>query len=241
HHTPLPTYPFQHHHYWLDRAAPLGQVGAHTEPEARLWRAIEDSDVAALTDTLQLDDEAAEALRPALPALSAWRRQQREDATLDSWRYHVTWRQIRPASATGVSDDPWLLVVPASHAGSPAVEATVQALDNQSVTSIRLLVDAPRTSRELIAAQLEGIRPTNVLSLLALDEQSHVDHEAVPAGLSATTALIQAMEDRQMGAPLWCVTQGAVAVNAMDPLTNPIQAQVWGLGRVAALEHPRRW
>nr|MDT0667944.1 KR domain-containing protein [Micromonospora sp. DSM 115978] len=26
-----------------------------------------------------------------------------------------------------------------------------------------------------------------------------------------------------------------------DPLTNPIQAQVWGLGRVAALEHPRRW
>src|SRR5206468_969853 len=26
-----------------------------------------------------------------------------------------------------------------------------------------------------------------------------------------------------------------------DPLTNPLQAQTWGLGRVAALEHPHHW
>ncbi|MBW8094273.1 hypothetical protein IGW14_41775, partial [Streptomyces hygroscopicus subsp. hygroscopicus] len=36
-------------------------------------------------------------------------------------------------------------------------------------------------------------------------------------------------------------TQGAVATGRSDLLPHPGQAQIWGLGRVAALEHPRRW
>jgi NAD(P)-dependent dehydrogenase (short-subunit alcohol dehydrogenase family)/acyl carrier protein len=40
---------------------------------------------------------------------------------------------------------------------------------------------------------------------------------------------------------LWVVTCGAVAAGAGEVLASPVQAGIWGLGRVAALEHPDRW
>jgi NAD(P)-dependent dehydrogenase (short-subunit alcohol dehydrogenase family)/acyl carrier protein len=63
----------------------------------------------------------------------------------------------------------------------------------------------------------------------------------VYAGAAATLALVQALGDAGIPAPLWVLTRGAVSVGDTDPLTSPAQAQVWGLGRVAALEHPSRW
>uniref|UniRef100_UPI001C22E9C7 beta-ketoacyl reductase n=1 Tax=Streptomyces sp. AC627_RSS907 TaxID=2823684 RepID=UPI001C22E9C7 len=78
-----------------------------------------------------------------------------------------------------------------------------------------------------------------VVSLLALDERPHPDHPGVSRGLADTVALIQALE--AVTAPLWIVTSGAVTTGDGDPVRSPAQAQVWGLGRVAALEHPRRW
>ncbi len=83
--------------------------------------------------------------------------------------------------------------------------------------------------------------PAGIVSLLALDEEPHPGHPALPSGLTATTILIQALADAEATAPVYCVTQGAVATTPADPLPNPLQAQVWGLGRVAALEYPRLW
>nr|WP_268891429.1 type I polyketide synthase [Actinokineospora pegani] len=56
-------------------------------------------------------------------------------------------------------------------------------------------------------------------------------------GLTDTLALAQAGLD----APIWAVTTGAVSTGPGDPLTDPWQATVWGLGRVIGLEHPERW
>ncbi|MEO6090751.1 MAG: type I polyketide synthase, partial [Umezawaea sp.] len=53
-------------------------------------------------------------------------------------------------------------------------------------------------------------------------------------------ALQRALEDAGVTAPLWCVTRGAVAVDG-EPVVNAAHAQVWGEGRVVALEHPDRW
>jgi NADP-dependent 3-hydroxy acid dehydrogenase YdfG len=64
---------------------------------------------------------------------------------------------------------------------------------------------------------------------------------AVPAGTAGTLALIQALGDAGIAAPLWVLTSGAVQAGPGDTLTDPVQAQVWGLGRVAAMEHPDRW
>ncbi|WP_424190128.1 KR domain-containing protein [Actinokineospora sp. G85] len=56
-------------------------------------------------------------------------------------------------------------------------------------------------------------------------------------GLTDTLALAQAGLD----APIWAVTTGAVSTGPGDPLTDPWQATVWGLGRIVGLEHPERW
>ncbi len=52
---------------------------------------------------------------------------------------------------------------------------------------------------------------------------------------------MQALGDAGIEAPLWVLTRGAVAAGPGEALTSPVQALAWGLGRVAALEHPDRW
>jgi NAD(P)-dependent dehydrogenase (short-subunit alcohol dehydrogenase family)/acyl carrier protein len=80
-----------------------------------------------------------------------------------------------------------------------------------------------------------------VVSLLALDEAPVPGCPAVAAGLAGTLALVQALGDAGADAPLWMITCGAVAAGPGEVLARPVQAQVWGLGRVAGLEHPDRW
>ncbi len=80
-----------------------------------------------------------------------------------------------------------------------------------------------------------------VLSLLALDEAPLPGYPVVPAGLAATLALVQALDCREREAPLWVLTRGAVATAPGEAPASPVQAQAWGLGRVAGLEHPDRW
>ncbi|MDX6741097.1 type I polyketide synthase [Actinocorallia sp. A-T 12471] len=54
-------------------------------------------------------------------------------------------------------------------------------------------------------------------------------------GHAANVALFQGLD-----VPLWSLTAGAVAVGG-EELPAPVQALTWGLGAVAAAEHPGRW
>ncbi|MGH3380476.1 MAG: SDR family NAD(P)-dependent oxidoreductase, partial [Actinoallomurus sp.] len=243
----LPTYAFQHQRYWL---APPSRPDIDGDgpgaAESRLWNAIEELDVDALTEALRLDgdSETVDLLRPALPVLSAWRRQNRERALLDSWRYQVTWKPVS-GSATAALGGTWLLLVPADHAEDPATSVAVRALHDHGADTRVVPIRTAETDREILAQRITDetadAAPAGVISLLALDSEPLSAYPAVPAGLAATTAVIQALGDAGVTAPLWCLTRGAVATAATDPLPNPVQAQVWGLGRVAALEHPERW
>ena len=245
---PLPTYAFQRRRFWVEPAPRPGSGGnGHDPAETRLWTAIEELDVDALTTTLRLDNDsgAVEDLRPALPILSAWRRRHREQTLLDSWRYRATWTRLPdPSGATSLFGT-WLLAVPAEQDEHPAVRATAEALDSRGATALIVPVDTREADRDALAGRLSDLavetEVEGVLSLLGLDETPHPVHAAVPAGLAATTALIHALGDAGVIAPLWCLTQGAVSVSPADPLPHPVQAQVWGLGRVAALENPQRW
>ncbi|MEU7444379.1 SDR family NAD(P)-dependent oxidoreductase, partial [Streptomyces sp. NPDC044780] len=244
----LPTYAFQHQRFWLaPPAARTSFEGAAEDPaEAQLWHAIEELDVDTLSSTLQLEEggPGVDALLPALPVLSAWRRRHRERSTLDSWRYRTTWQQL-PDPATPALTGTWLVVAPTGQLEHATVRVTVQALQAHGATALPYAVgthDIDRAAlRERLDRLTEDARPAGVISLLALDQDPLTGHPAVPAGLAATTALLQALGDAGISAPLWCLTQGAVATGRNDLLPHPEQAQIWGLGRVAALEHPQRW
>ncbi|MER5363579.1 beta-ketoacyl reductase, partial [Streptomyces sp. NPDC002785] len=156
----------------------------------------------------------------------------------------MTWKPLADGQSARLSGT-WLLVSPGTEDERAA--AVAAALTEHGADVRRIAVDAATTDREALAAALRA-EPTGddaafdgVLSLLALDERPHPAHSAFPAGAAAQLALIQALGDAQLAAPLWCATRGAVSTGRSDRLKSPEQALIWGLGRVAALEHLERW
>ncbi|WP_190120650.1 type I polyketide synthase, partial [Streptomyces flavofungini] len=267
----LPTYAFQRDHYWLlapqEEEQPEGAPLATDEVESRFWDAVEREDLEGLAAELDVADGPAAELGAVLPVLSSWRRQRRERATLDSWRYQVAWEPLAGELPAAGPTGRWLVVVPEEPQRQGAPEqadgsqawraAVIEALAQSGAQVHELRVPAGEMTREALAERLRELaaadpaEPTGVLSLLALDESAldesatgagaRADQPGVPAALGGTFTLVQALGDAGIGARLWAVTRGAVATGPADPAALPAQAQVWGLGRVAALECPDRW
>ncbi|WP_347280130.1 SDR family NAD(P)-dependent oxidoreductase [Frankia sp. CcI49] len=247
----LPTYPFEHRRYWLSATAPTRSADRGDGSEAAFWDMVEQVDVPALAGALDLGPTAS--LHDILPALSAWRRGHRHRAALDDLRYRVGWQPISLPTG-GEAAGTWLLLVPPTAPGEvTAVCADVaRALAEDGSDVVSLPVGAEDVSRDAFASRLRsaGAGPDGavrgVVSLLALTDTAHPELPGLGIGVAATLALTQAMGDLGTDTPLWCLTRGAVSTGADDadadgPVADPSQAQIWGLGRVAALEHPASW
>ncbi len=235
----LPTYAFQHERFWPRISPQASAVAAGSAAEAGFWAAVESGDVRQVADTLAID---VDRLDEILPALAAWRRREQDDSAIADWRYRVTWVPVTD-NGSAVLSGTWLVVAPDDASARECVRALAGRGSDVIVVEAGQETDhAVLTDR--IAAALDGTDRSllsGVVSLLALDETPLAGHPVVPTGLAATTSLIQALADAEIAAPLWTLTRGAVSTGSGDTLTGPIQAQVWGLGRVAALEHPDGW
>ncbi|MGC5334049.1 type I polyketide synthase [Micromonospora sp. DT62] len=236
----LPTYAFQRQRYWPQAQVTTGPaLAGQDEADRHFWEAVERADPQALAAAMRIDETAARSLDPALPLLSSWRRRRRDESTVDSWRYRVTWKPVTVAPEATLSGA-WLLLVPTDGAAHPLVDGVARALTEGGAEVVR--IDVPETDRQALAERLARTGTVaGVLSLLGLDDVAHPTHPVVPAGLAGTYALVQALGDAGITAPLWCATTGAVSTGRADPLDRPRQAMLWGLGRVVALEHPDRW
>ena len=249
-------------------AAAAGQAGDSVDE--LFWAAVEREDLSELAAGLELGGAlplSEVPLSEVLPALSSWRRRRRARSAMDSCEYDITWRPVGDDPAPALSGS-WLLAVPAERAGTALVASIADGLAAHGAQLVTLLpLDCGSADRKGYAEQLRtatGGEPGSlggVLSLLALDDAYGSDthgsdthgsdahgsdaHGSAPAsaprGLAAVVALTQALGDLEVGAPLWCATVGAVAATDREQVHSPAQAAVWGLGRVAALEHPQRW
>ncbi|MGW5450270.1 type I polyketide synthase, partial [Streptomyces asiaticus] len=238
----LPTYAFQRQRYWLeDRAETSGGSTAADSVDARFWDAVEREDLEALAEAL--DVEGSGSLGELLPALSSYRRQQRERATVDGWRYRVSWKPV-PDVTTGSLWGTWLLAVPASLADTELTQTISQGLEKSGARVVPVAVDTDTDrdglARTLLAA-VDGESDVRVLSLLALDEEPYAGEPVVASGLALTLWLVQAVSGLGVRVRLWSASRGAVSVGRSDRLASAAQAQVWGLGGVAALEYPQVW
>ncbi|MEU9015672.1 SDR family NAD(P)-dependent oxidoreductase, partial [Streptomyces sp. NPDC048479] len=256
----LPTYAFQSQRFWPE-AAPVeaAVVSAENAIDARFWEAVEREDLEALT--AELDIEGDEPLTALLPALSSWRRQSREHSTVDGWRYRVTWKPLAEAKTSRLSGT-WLVVVPDAPTDAPTGDpggdwagAVLRTLAEHGADVRTVTVSGDAADRDRLAATLKAATgetaTTGVLSLLALTDDGTLTDDGDFAaegvalrahrGLLTTAAIVQALGDADVAAPLWCVTRGAVSVARSERLQDPAQALVSGFGRTVALEYPDRW
>ncbi|WP_443072859.1 type I polyketide synthase [Streptomyces sp. NBC_01439] len=246
----LPTYAFQRRWYWAETEPETEPEttapGAGSAAGGAFWAAVERADLDSLADTLEVrgGDQLA-SLGAVLPLLTEWRRQSVEQATVDAWRYRIGWQPYsvpRGSALTGT----WLAVLPADGTGEEWAEAVVRTLTERGADVVRIRATAADTDRKAMADHLRtevgsNTPLTGVVSLLALDETPDPRGPVAPRGLTSTVALVQALADLDTPAPVWSLTRGAVAAGATEELVNPGQAQVWGLGRVVALETPELW
>ncbi|WP_446681674.1 type I polyketide synthase [Allokutzneria oryzae] len=235
----LPTYAFQRKRYWLSDPALEGGgevVSSGSPEEARFWEAVDNGDLEALAAELAVADADGHAtLSAVLPTLAGWRRSRQQLSVVDTWRYRVTWKPVTGSgsSVAGL----WLLAVPTTQADHAWVGGVTEALTAGGATVRTITVDT--ADRAELAAKLSGATEVRgVLSLLGLAEEAH---GPLSFGVAATIALMQATADAGIDAAVWAATQGAVAAADSDTVSAPIQSQLWGLGRVAAIEQPLRW
>ncbi|MER5466867.1 type I polyketide synthase, partial [Streptomyces sp. NPDC002668] len=237
HRVALPTYTFQRERFWLEGDEdPAAATGAPADAaDSGFWDTVEREDVESLAATLGVGADAS--LSAILPRLSAWRRQRHEQSVVDGWRYRVTWKPLGALPEAGAAGT-WLLVT----AGESEWAASVRTALGERGLELVTLVAGPGTDRGTLARELAGVGSVaGVLSLLAEDESASVGHPGLSHGLASTLCLVQALGDAGIDAPLWCATRGAVATGRSDRVDRPLQAQVWGFGRAAALEYPQRW
>ena len=151
----------------------------------------------------------------------------------EGWRYRVRWVPVAEPDAAALPGT-WLVVTPATPAGATDALARgcVRALAARGAQVTVVEVGPGELDREVLADRIGQILAalrtgasvvskvagiSGMLSLLALDEAARPAHPAVPAGLAGTQALVQALGDAGIGAPLWVLTQGAVAAERRGP------------------------
>ncbi|WP_435233659.1 type I polyketide synthase [Micromonospora aurantiaca (nom. illeg.)] len=236
---PLPGYAFRRRRFWPE-PPPAGPGTASSDGDDEFWTALEQADVDTLRGELG-DDEQVRALLPALPALSSWRRSRRERSLVDGWSYQVSWQPV-PVEDGDAPAGRWLVVLPAEDA--PAWADGLAGLFGDAEPLV-LRVGAADLDRAALAARLRmltGDRGVDgVLAVVAGQDRLLPEHPGVTLAAAGTLALVQAMTDLDLVAPLWCVTSGAVAAAPGDRVAHPLQTEVWGLGRAAAVEQPHRW
>ncbi|MEU5637978.1 SDR family NAD(P)-dependent oxidoreductase, partial [Streptomyces rishiriensis] len=210
----LPTYAFQRERFWPQTKR------SEVVPDAELWEPAEPEEARELAHTLNIGEDV---VQEVLAGLSARHRDRAVRAEVDGWQYRVDWQEVALKPGDGPSGQ-WLVLHSARH--SAHLETVTAALPGHLLLSLADEPDRAELARAVAALPGPGIAGAVVLC------------DTVVQALVAA----QAMGDAEVAGPTWLVTRGAVSVGALDD--GPLQAEqaaVWGLGRVAALEHPDRW
>ncbi|WP_409180804.1 type I polyketide synthase [Amycolatopsis sp. VS8301801F10] len=230
----LPTYAFQHKRYWPQGVQTRPGVAPGSAADAEFWAAVESGDLTGLADTLSLEDSAQ--LGEVLPALVSWRKREQDRTATADWRYRVSWAPIPEPAAHALSGR-WIVVRTPDQA-----EHELPRVLAEHGAEVSVLEAAESTDVAAMTARIEDLvgdgAVSGLVSLLALDETPVPGFPNLAHGVAGTQTLIQAMIALHLPAPLWTLTRGAVSALPGEPAGNPVQAQAWGVARVAVLEHP---
>nr|VFJ48280.1 MAG: myxalamid-type polyketide synthase MxaB [Candidatus Kentron sp. FM] len=176
--------------------------------------------------------------------------------SLQAWLHEVQWKvqpieQSAPETlAISEANGDWLIL--ADHSGTGAALAGILRENGQECVLVfegeryerldeRRFALSPLDAdgfRELLVSmgRPHGVVHCWSLDSIGLDVDPDVANER---GCGSTLHLLQAMIRAEFPEPpgLWLVTRGAMSVQSEEN-PNPLQAPLWGMGKVIALEHP---
>ncbi|MFG2342347.1 SDR family NAD(P)-dependent oxidoreductase, partial [Streptomyces yangpuensis] len=128
----LPTYAFQHEHFWLESALPIEPTTSAVD--AAFWNAIEQGDLSSF------DIDSDQRFGDVLPALSSWRRRRQEQSLVDSWRYQARWVPVTGVPARSHLPGTWYVV--GEGGGDVAAALSAVGADVRSVATAEDLLNA---------------------------------------------------------------------------------------------------
>jgi acyl transferase domain-containing protein/NADPH:quinone reductase-like Zn-dependent oxidoreductase/acyl carrier protein len=247
----LPTYPFQHRHYWFrdKRVRPTQQASNQTAAvRSEAVRLLEDGrieELAALLDGASGNQQTVD----VLTKLAAQHNQQCKSQSIADDRYEVRWEKSI-AGVSGASGaeagkgSAWLLIGDDADVVQPLVDALTAHGHRHRILGLPVS-DADEERLEVALAAAVADEPTlRVLHVAALDSNttpstqslSRMQHRV----LGGTRRLFRAAVAAELRTPIWLITRGAQRVTDADTV-SPVQSCLWGFGRAASLEYPRLW
>lgn len=236
----LPTYAFQHRHYWITPTPAASVVSSPAE--GALWQAIDDDAVDTVAELLGLSDgDSAAPLGTVVHAMRQWRSTLGLRSAANKLRYQVNWRPVTPNTFPSTRRR-WLVLASPDQVD----DGWITGLSERFADSVELLtVDPSEVDRSSLSALLTTAATRahcdGIISFLATHDREHPDFPGLSVGVLATLLVAQAHCDSGLGLPLWLVTQNGVSVSPDDGAARPSQSAVWGLGQSACLEHPDVW
>ncbi|AKT41315.1 type I polyketide synthase [Chondromyces crocatus] len=249
----------------FERVRIAGQPGAVVWGHARL-REENDTPPGTVTGDVSLLDEAGRAfaelagvtLTPAPRTLVG----ETARHCLDTWSYEIRWEAMaRTPPRRPVEKGAWLVLADRGGLGEAAADQLTRrghvALlatsgPREALGGGRFHIDpASRADLAWLLDHARGAGPAvrGVVHLLSLDAPptEALTLETLVAaqqlGCATVPPLVQALLDAALpiSPQLWLITRGAQpAGGAPEPLAVA-QAPLWGIGRIAALEHPELW
>ncbi|MEU9118212.1 acyltransferase domain-containing protein, partial [Streptomyces sp. NPDC048483] len=182
----LPTYAFQRQRFWVESVASAGVSSAGDGVESRFWEAVAGEDWETLGDALGISED--DSLTSAVSALSTWRQAYVAEASVDNWRYRVSWSALAESEVAKLSGT-WLLL---TGEGGDACVDIAGVVERHGGAVVRVAVP-PGADRSLLAGVVrEAVAEAGSVAgvLLALD-------------VVGTAVAVQALGDVGVGARVW--------------------------------------
>ena len=256
HRLALPTYPFQRQRYWFDFEEETALSSVSSTSIVELLNQGDSQQLALQLDQAGLSEAELKLLPKLTELLVKQHQQQLKTATLQDWFYEVQWqpkpRQSNQSSEQFVESSHWLIFADSSGVGN----ALAKLLQNLGHSYLLIYAESSyyRTAPEVWSldpsnpldfkrlfqevAQTNTL-PLKIVHLWSLDVPPD-SLESFHLGCGSLLHLLQAAQDsRFTSAQVWGITRGVMPVGSSLPAVA--QAPLWGLGKVASLEHPQLW
>jgi acyl transferase domain-containing protein/acyl carrier protein len=239
----LPTYPFQRNRYWIEtkQGAAPNQITSSTL--GLLAEGKCDELIRQLEQAGSLPQREVQTAKHLLEVLYQQHEQERGASSVGDCLYEIGWQATQAQTLPQkLSPGSWLLL-----ADKQGWAISFAELLHKFGQRSRLLyfdeLSAP-ANFERVLEELENTQSPlrHIVQFWSLDLPNTIDAVALDRmqqlSLMKTLEVVQALARRRtVNVAVHAITRGAQAINAGD-LVEPLQAPLWGLGRVIHLELP---